>query len=257
MLGLDDRTLGTLGGVGVTDVLVVDHLVKRYGHVEAVRDISFSVAPGEVFALIGPNGAGKTTTLRSTATILKPTSGSITMAGIDAIARPGAVRELISYLPDEAGAYKHMTGIAYLRFFANLFFADPGLAAVALRTGQSIAGLGGRLSDRIGSYSKGMTRKLVLARALMTRPRLAILDEPTSGLDVLNAIEVRDQIRKFAAEGMSVLLSSHNMLEVEYVSDRVGLISHGEIRAMGTAAEIKERLGVANLEEAFVAVAGR
>jgi ABC-2 type transport system ATP-binding protein len=122
-------------------------------------------------------------------------------------------------------------------------------------TGRRIAGLGDRLADKLGSYSKGMTRKLVLARALMTRPRLAILDEPTSGLDVLNAIEVRDQVRKFAAEGMSVLLSSHNMLEVEYVSDRVGLISSGELRAVGTPAELKERFGVANLEEAFVAVA--
>jgi ABC-2 type transport system ATP-binding protein len=238
----------------VADVLVVDHLVKRYGHVEAVKDISFSVAPGEVFALIGPNGAGKTTTLRSVATILKPTSGSILMAGIDAQARPAAVRELISYLPDEAGAYKHMTGEGYLRFFADVFFADAGLAAAALVTGRRIAGLGDRLPDKIGSYSRGMTRKLVLARALMTRPRLAILDEPTSGLDVLNAIEVRDQVRKFAAEGMSVLLSSHNMLEVEYVSDRVGLISQGELRAVGTPVEIKERFGVANLEEAFVAV---
>jgi ABC-2 type transport system ATP-binding protein len=239
----------------VGDVLVVDRLVKRYGQVEAVKSVSFSVATGEVFALIGPNGAGKTTTLRSVATILKPSSGSITMAGIDALARPAAVRELISYLPEEAGAYKHMTGEGYLRFFSEVFFADPELARAALVTGRRIAGLGDRLADKLGSYSKGMTRKLVLARALMTRPRLAILDEPTSGLDVLNAIEVRDQVRKFAAEGMSVLLSSHNMLEVEYVSDRVGLISRGELRAVGTPADIKERFGVSNLEEAFVAVA--
>jgi ABC-2 type transport system ATP-binding protein len=122
-------------------------------------------------------------------------------------------------------------------------------------TGRRIAALGERLGDRMGSYSKGMTRKVGLARALMTRPRLAILDEPTSGLDVINAIDVRDQVRKFAAEGMSVLLSSHNMLEVEYVSDRVGLISRGELRALGTPSEIKERLGVSNLEQAFVAVA--
>jgi ABC-2 type transport system ATP-binding protein len=238
------------GAPEVADVLVVDSLVKRYGHVEALRGISFTVAPGEVFALIGPNGAGKTTTLRSVATILRPTSGTITMAGIDALARPDSVRELISYLPEETGAYPHMTGEGYLRFFA-----DPGLASAALVTGRRIADLGDRLGDKIGSYSKGMTRRLVLSRALMTRPRLALLDEPTSGLDVLNSIEVRDQIRKFAAEGMSVLLSSHNMLEVEYVSDRVGLISRGELRAMGTPAEIKQRLGVANLEEAFAAVA--
>ena len=237
------------------DVLVVDRLVKRYGQVEAVKGISFSIAPGEVFALIGPNGAGKTTTLRTVATILHPTSGSVTMAGIDALARPAAVRELISYLPEEAGAYKHMTGESYLRFFAEVFFADPQIAQAALVTGRRITGLGNRLADKLGSYSKGMTRKLVLARALMTRPRLAILDEPTSGLDVLNAIEVRDQVRKFAAEGMSVLLSSHNMLEVEYVSDRVGLISRGELRAVGTPAEIKERFNAANLEQAFVAVA--
>jgi ABC-2 type transport system ATP-binding protein len=101
-------------GTPLGDVLVVDRLVKRYGQVEAVKGVSFAIAPGEVFALIGPNGAGKTTTLRTVATILRPTSGSVTTAGIDALARPDAVRELISYLPEEAGAYKHMTGEAYL-----------------------------------------------------------------------------------------------------------------------------------------------
>mgnify|MGYP002860323808 FL=1 len=117
---------------------------------------------------------------------------------------------------------------------------------------KEICGLGDRLNDKIGSYSRGMIRKLLLSRAVMTKPKLAILDEPTSGLDVLNAIEIRKTIKKLAQEeGISFLLSSHNMLEIEFVSDRVGIISKGHLMVTGRTDELKERYGAANLEEVF------
>jgi len=241
----------------MTDSLLrVRGLRKSYGNLEAVRGIDFDVAPGEIFALIGPNGAGKTTTLRIVATILRPSAGEVVVDGIDAVHDPGRVREIISYLPEEAGAYKNMKAIDYLKFVAEVFFDDRSKVASAIATAREVADLGDRLDDKLGSYSKGMTRKLLLARTVMTRPRLAILDEPTSGLDVVNALELRERVKELARGGMSVLLSSHNMLEIEFLSDRVSLISDGVIHDTGTPAELKRRYGADNLEHVFAQVVG-
>ncbi|PKQ36730.1 MAG: multidrug ABC transporter ATP-binding protein [Actinobacteria bacterium HGW-Actinobacteria-1] len=237
------------------DILEVKDLRKRYGQLEAVKGIDFSVQAGEVFALIGPNGAGKTTTLRMVATILQPTSGAITLDGIDVVKEPAKARERLSYLPEEAGAYKSMKGRDYLKFMAEVFFEDPADQAESVKAAGEISGLGDRLGDKLGTYSKGMTRKLLLARSIMTRPKLAILDEPTSGLDVLGALDIRDTVKEFTRHGMAVLLSSHNMLEIEYLSDRVAIINEGVIHATGTPAELKARYSAQNLEEVFAEVA--
>ena len=236
-------------------VLKVQGIHKRYGELEAVRGIDFEVGRGEVFALIGPNGAGKTTTLRMVATILRPTSGEITVAGHSAVRDPGRVRELISYLPEEAGAYKNLKAMDYLRFVAELFFDDRERIERAVATGREVSGLGDRLDDKLGSYSKGMTRKLLLARTVMTEPTLAILDEPTSGLDVINALELRERVKQLAEGGMSVLLSSHNMLEIEFLSDRVAIIAAGQIHATGTPEELKAEYDASNLEQVFARIA--
>ena len=162
------------------------------------------------------------------------------------------MRQAITYLPDEAGAYKTMTGMDYLYFMAGLFSSDKDEIDTFVNRGVNMCGLGDRLEEKIGGYSRGMIRKLLLSRAVMTRPRLAILDEATSGLDVINALDIRKTIRKLSAEdGMSFLLSSHNMLEIEYVSDRVGIMAHGKIMAVGTIDELKQRYEAANLEEVF------
>ena len=236
-------------------VLGVWGLKKSYGPVEAVKGIDFQVNPGEVFALIGPNGAGKTTTLRIVATILRPSAGRIEVAGMDISRDADRIREVISYLPEEAGAYKNMTGEGYLRFVSQLFYANAEDRRMALDRGREVADLGDRLEDKSGAYSKGMTRKLLLGRTLMSQPKLAILDEPTSGLDVLNSLEVRDVIKAYATGGAAVLLSSHNMLEIEYLSDRVALIHEGLIVDTGTPAQLKERYGAETLEGVFAEVA--
>lgn len=235
-------------------VLKVRNLTKLYGQLEAVSNVSFRVSEGEVFALIGPNGAGKTTALRIVATILQPTTGQVEVDGFNVVREGEKVREIISYLPEEAGAYRNMTGEQYLWFMAQLFLSEHRAQAKAVELATNITGLGERLKSKVGTYSKGMTRKLLLARALMTLPRLAILDEPTSGLDVLNAIEIRNIIKDFAKKGMAVLLSSHNMLEIEYLSDRVALIHKGIIYETGTPSELKEKYRASNLEEVFAEV---
>lgn len=238
-------------------VLEVKDLKKSYGNIQALKGVSFSVRKGEIFALIGPNGAGKTTTLRIIATILKPDSGDVLVAGRSVIKESDEVRKIITYLPEDAGAYKNMTGYDYLRFMASLYLEKADEVEEAVRLAADISGLGKRLNDKIGTYSKGMTRKILLARALMVKPVLAILDEPTSGLDVINALEVRRIIKNFAELGMTVLLSSHNMLEVEFLSDRVAIINEGRILETGTPESLKKDYEARNLEEVFEEVSKR
>ena len=232
-------------------ILEVKELSKKYTKVLAANKVSFEIQKGEIFALIGPNGAGKTTTIRMIATLITPTEGDAFVNGYSIIEHPEKVRESITYLPDEAGAYKTMTGRAYLKFMASMFTTDKETAEKYVATAVETCALNERLDEKIASYSRGMIRKLLLSRAVMTRPALAILDEPTSGLDIINAIEIRKMIKKLASEGMSFLLSSHNMLEIEYVSDRVGIIDDGKIMTIGTTQELKDRYDANNLEEVF------
>jgi len=235
----------------------VENLEKDYGKVMALKGISFSIAEGEIFGLIGPNGAGKSTTLKILATLLKPTGGRARIAGHDVVKEDEKVRAVISYLPEEAGAYKNLTGREYLEFMARLYAKDERKAREMLELGAELAGLGERLDDKVSTYSKGMTRKLLIARALMVRPKLAILDEPASGLDIVNAYEIRKTIRRFAREeGTTFLLSSHNMLEVEFLCDRVAMIAGGRIVEIGTPGELKGRYGAENLEEVFMRAIG-
>ena len=134
---------------------------------------------------------------------------------------------------------------------ANIYAKNKGDVEEFVQRGSEICELGDRLNDKISNYSRGMQRRLLLARAIMSKPSLAILDEPTSGLDIINALEIRRIIKKLAADGMSFLLSSHNMLEIEYVSDRVGIISKGHLLEVGPAQELVDKYGVKNLEEVF------
>lgn len=235
------------------NLLELKNVKKLYGKKEAVKGISFEVGEGEIFALIGPNGAGKTTTLRMIATLIEINEGQITLGGVDVKKSPAKVREMLTYLPDEAGAYKNMTGMQYLKFMAELCTnsAEEEKKSVAYAA-EVCSSLGDAINDKIKTYSKGMMRKLLIARAVMTRPKLAILDEPTSGLDIINGLEVRNFIKSLTQTGMSVLLSSHNMLEIDYVSDRVGVIDKGLLYEVGTPKELKEKYGAQNLEEVFV-----
>jgi ABC-2 type transport system ATP-binding protein len=229
----------------------VRELVKDYGNFRALNGISFEVSEGEIFGLIGPNGAGKTTALRVIATLLQITSGSVTVFDYALPKEAEEVRKIISYLPEEAGAYKNLTGKEYLNFIAK-FFGEGEKFQDMVQRGLEVANLGARIDDKVDTYSKGMTRRLLVGRALMVNPRLAVLDEPTSGLDVVNAQEVRRIINSSVEAGVAVLLSSHNMLEVELLCHRIALINDGIIVASGTAEELKKEYDARNIEEAFV-----
>ncbi len=243
--------------MGLSLTIEAADVVKVFGDVHALDGLSFVVKHGEIFGLIGPNGAGKTTALRIISTLLKPTSGSVKVLGRDVVSQAAEIRRLISYLPEEAGAYKNLSGHEYLKFMAKFTIEDKEMVRETVEVASKISGLEKRLKDKVKTYSKGMKRRLLVARALMTKPRLALLDEPTSGLDVLHSVHVRGIIKQYVEqEGVTVLLSSHNMLEVEYLCSKVALINKGKIVAEGSPTELKKKAKAANLEEVFSKVVG-
>ncbi|MGD6807196.1 MAG: ABC transporter ATP-binding protein [Candidatus Bathyarchaeia archaeon] len=233
------------------------NLTKQFAEVRALDGISFNIKPGEIFGLIGPNGAGKTTTIRMVCTLIKPTSGDINIFDYDAVRQPEKTREIITYLPEESGVYPNLTGWEYLQFMAKLQTKGATNIKDAINEAAQICGLGDRLKDKAKTYSKGMKRRLLVARALMTKPKLAVLDEPASGLDVMHAYHIREIVKNYVKEhGVTVLLSSHNMLEVEYLCNRVALINKGHLVVAGEPKELKSRYNCENLEEVFMKVVG-
>jgi len=239
----------------MTNAVETQGLSKHYKNVVALEGLSITVNPGEVYGLIGPNGAGKSTTLRIVTTLLQPTAGGVKVFGIDVLDKPEDVRKIISYLPEEAGSYKQLTGREYLNFMADFFDVDDSHRTEMVNRGIEIAGLDERIDDRTKEYSKGMRRRLLIARALMTLPKLAVLDEPASGLDVKHAYYVRGIIRDYVKKhGVTVLLSSHNMLEVEFLCDRVGLIDEGKLVDVGSPKDLTRKYNATNLEDVFIKV---
>mgnify|MGYP000926516993 FL=1 len=218
-----------------------------------MKGVSFAVEEGEVFGLIGPNGAGKTTTMRMLSTLLQVTSGTASVFGKDLVTEADEVRKIISYLPEEAGAYKNLTGRRYLEFIAR-FFCQGNDVQEMVDYGISLSNLADRIDDKVDTYSKGMTRRLLVSRALMFKPRLAILDELTSGLDVISAQHVRRTVRDTTKKGTTIIVSSHNMLEVELICDRLALIADGKVMELGSPAELKAKYDADNIEEVFVKV---
>lgn len=233
--------------------VVVENLVKIYGRDSVgVDDVSFTVNNGEIYALVGPNGSGKTTTLRIISTLIKPTRGSVYVFGVDVVREPLRARSMINYLPEEAGAYRDLTGLDFVKFMLSLRFSGRELEE-AVEEATRIADLGNYLRRPVRTYSKGMKRILAVSTILASKPRLLILDEPTTGLDVERSLYVRDMIRKYNKQyGITVLLSSHNMLEVEYLSHRIGVLYKGKLIAEGTPEQLKKSLNALNLEEVFM-----
>jgi ABC-2 type transport system ATP-binding protein len=231
----------------------IKNLRKNFNNIQALKGVTFSVNENEIFGLIGPNGAGKTTSLRIISTLISPSSGSVEVFGYDVVRNPEKIREILSYLPEEAGAYQQLSGLEFLEFMAGFYSYNKNVQQNIIEEGKIISGLEERLEDRVKEYSKGMKRRLLVARALMMKPKLVILDEPTAGLDVIQAIHVRNVIKDYTARhGVTVLLSSHNMLEVEYLCHRVALLDQGIIVGQGTPNELKTKYGVENLEMAFM-----
>ena len=218
----------------------VEGLSKQYGDLEAVRDIDFHVESGAVFGLVGPNGAGKTSTLKMLAGLVEPTAGTIDIDGRD----PGdpEMRKRLGYLPEESPLYEDMTPQGYLEFFASLYDVPKAVARSRIDTALNRLELDVR--DRVlGDFSKGMKRKVAIARSLVNDPAVLIYDEPASGLDPLTTNTVIDFTRELAARDKTIVFSAHDLYHVESVCDRVAIMNEGQIKAIGTLEEIRETYG--------------
>ncbi|MEU5762878.1 ABC transporter ATP-binding protein [Nocardia sp. NPDC047648] len=218
----------------MTDSIVVTRgLTKRYGEHTAVDDVSMTVVSGEIYGFLGPNGAGKTTTLRMLAGLIRPTEGTATVAGH----RPGdpAVVRRIGVLIEGPGFYPYLSGRDNLRVLAEY----RGLGRPEVDAALERVGLAGRAEDKYRTYSLGMKQRLGVGAALLGSPDLLVLDEPTNGLDPAGMAEMRELITALAAEGHTVLLSSHMLSEVQAICDRVGVISRGRLRTEATVAQLR------------------
>ncbi|MEN3360465.1 MAG: type transport system ATP-binding protein [Mycobacteriales bacterium] len=215
------------------DIVVSDRLTKRYGDRLAVDAVSLRVGRGEVYGFLGPNGAGKTTTLRMLLGLVRPTSGTAAVLGQPPGSPAGLYRT--GALIESPGFYPYLSGRANLRVLARY----GGHEEVAVAAALELVDLSGRADDRYRTYSLGMKQRLGVAAALLGRPELLILDEPTNGLDPAGMADMRELLRALAGAGQTILLSSHQLGEVEQVCDRVGVISAGRLLTEGTVAEIR------------------
>jgi ABC-2 type transport system ATP-binding protein len=220
--------------------LSVDHLSKRFGDRTAFDNVSFAVGHGEVFGFLGPNGAGKTTTVRTLGTLIAPTSGSATIAGLPLTPENGeAIRQRISIMPEAPGLYLRLTVTENLECFAGLY----ALQSVRERIDRALraVNLSGRANDLCGSLSKGLRQRVSLARALLNDADVLFLDEPTSGLDPVAAHEVHDLIDGLRQRGVTIFLTTHRLEEAERLCDRVALLNT-TLRAIGRPDELRDQL---------------
>jgi len=235
----------------------VEGLSKKFGKVEAVKDISFEINVGEVFGLLGENGAGKTTTLRMLATMLKPTVGKVHFAGIDAVKRPHEVRSRIGILfGGETGLYDRLTAYENIFYFGELNGMRKDMIDQRIREISKTLGMTDYLGRRAAKLSKGMKQKVAFARSIIHDPEVMLFDEPTSGLDVSASRDVHDFILNCKENGKTILFSSHTMTEVEKLCDRIGIIHKGKIVDTGTVEELKQRYDNSDLEEIFIRLVG-
>lgn len=237
-------------------MIEIRELRKKFGAVEAVRDVSFSAADGTIVGLLGPNGAGKTTTLRMLSGLMRPDAGAIRVDDRDVVADPIGVQTHMGLLPDSRGLYPRLTPVEHIEYFGRLHGIDgPALTArtKALVTRLDLT----EIADRhVSGFSQGERTKVALARALVHQPRNVILDEPTNGLDVMSTRAMRALIRELRREGCCVLFSSHIMQEVSALCDRIVVIAQGRVTADGTPDELRKITGRDSLEDAFVLLSG-
>ncbi len=229
---------------------------RKKGDIPAVRDVSFTCAPGQVFGLLGRNGAGKTTTLRMLATILTPTSGTALIDGLDVSLRSGEVRKRIGYLSGDTKLYDRLTGRELLTYFGELAGMTPPSIAGRIVELQVSFGLADFLDKRVGKMSTGMKQRLSLARVVLHDPPVLIFDEPTSGLDVMGAREVLRIVQELKTKGRTIVFSTHIMTEAERICDEIAIIEKGSILAQGTVSALKSRNGGGSLEDVFVKTVG-
>ncbi|MDJ0690139.1 MAG: ATP-binding cassette domain-containing protein [Xenococcaceae cyanobacterium MO_188.B32] len=223
--------------------VVIKNLKKSYGDVLAVKDISFTVKPGEIFGLLGPNGAGKTTTIRCLCTLAKPDDGKIEVGGISAIDNPKVARQRLGYVAQEVAIDKVLTGKELLQLQAALYHIPKAAAKQRIEQLIEVLGLQDYANKQAGTYSGGIRKRLDLAAGLLHQPEVLVLDEPTVGLDIESRRIVWDFLRALKAAGTTVLITSHYLEEIDALADSLAIIDRGVVIAEGTPSQLKDKIG--------------
>jgi ABC-2 type transport system ATP-binding protein len=232
-------------------VLEVRNLTKYYAALPAIRDVSFSIAPGTILGLLGPNGSGKSTTVSILTGLLEPSGGHVSFEGENVRDRLSEYKARIGYVPEEAHLYTYLTGPEYLTLMGRLRSLSETAIRRKIDTFLDAFGLTGNRYAQLSAYSKGMRQKILITAALLHDPQIVILDEPNSGLDVTSALVLRSLVQALAAEGRMVLYSSHVLEIVEQVATDVLILLQGRVVAHGSVAELRTMTSQPSLEDVF------
>ena len=240
-------------------MIELTHLTKLYGKTVAVDDLNLKVAKGEIFGFIGPNGAGKTTTIRMMAGVLGPTEGTVRIGGIPMATEPEAAKRIIGFIPDRPFLYEKLTGMEFMQFISDLYRFGDGFNREKAEKLLIQFSLYDWADHLVEAYSHGMKQRLIIASALLHEPSVIIVDEPMVGLDPAGIRMVKDLFRKLAADGTTVFMSTHTLEIAEDLCDRIGIIHHGRLVALGTTGDLRGTalLHDGDLEEVFLRLTGK
>jgi ABC-2 type transport system ATP-binding protein len=235
----------------------VKSLSKTFGEVKAVDNVSFDVQAGEIFAFLGPNGAGKTTTIQMLTTLLRPTDGSLSVDGLDPVAKPLEVRRRFGIVFQDPSLDSELTAYENMNLHGVLYHVPRRVRAERIELLMKVFEVWERRDSYVKTFSGGMKRRLEIARGLLHTPKILFLDEPTLGLDPQSRNQLWTQVKHLnETEGVTVFLTTHYMDEAERVAHRIAIIDHGRIVAQGSSAELKQQTGTDSLEGAFLALTG-
>jgi ABC-2 type transport system ATP-binding protein len=223
--------------------VLIENLQKRYGAVDAVKDVSFEIDRGEIFGLLGPNGSGKTTTIRCLCTLSLPDAGTIAVSGVSVVANPRIARRLLGYVAQEVALDKVLTGRELLQLQAALYHLPKSAIAERIDRVLTLLDLHAYADRQTGTYSGGLRKRLDLAAGLLHQPDVLVLDEPTVGLDIESRMAVWQFLRQVRDNGTTVLITSHYLEEIDALADRVGILDRGTTIAVGTPSALKDRVG--------------
>ncbi len=247
----------TSGSAGVEPIIRLDHVTKRFGSITAVNDISFEVAPSELFAFLGPNGAGKSTTIKMLTALLRPTSGTITLAGYNVAREPDSARKSFGIVFQDPSVDSELTAYENMELHAALYGVPTSRRRARINELLKLMELDDRAGSYVKTFSGGMIRRLEIARGLLHQPKILFLDEPTLGLDTQTRNLLWAYVKKLNHDtGMTVFFTTHYLEEAEEVAGRIAIIDHGKIIANGTAAELTAQTHTDTLENAYLALTG-
>ncbi|MEM3827506.1 MAG: ATP-binding cassette domain-containing protein [Candidatus Micrarchaeaceae archaeon] len=231
------------------NIIEIKGLVKKFGNFTAVNGIDLKINENEIFGVLGPNGAGKTTTISLMLGILKPTAGTIKIAGLDVLKHEEEIKNIIGFMTQETVVEADLTAAQNLQLFCELYHVDKKEVPERVKIALEDSGLVAFANTKAGTFSGGMQRRLSLVRSMMHNPRILILDEPTTGLDVQNRVEMWRRIKELKQKGMTIILTTQYLEEADELCDKIAIIDHGKIKAEGTPSELKAMIGKGNVLE--------